>query len=107
MSATSHVLAWFSVYSLTYSHIGDRDHFGRGILFLRKSRSHKVENRASKVAHALGKRNIDESESLKSMRARSRHSVQSLWGNYLSSGKVPLGQKSAPHTVFKAYGVIT
>jgi hypothetical protein len=24
------------------------------------------------------------------------HSVQSLWGNYLSSGKVPLGQKSAP-----------
>ena len=33
-----------------------------------------------------------------------RHSVQSLWGNYLSSGKVPLGQKSAPHSVQSLWG---
>jgi hypothetical protein len=32
------------------------------------------------------------------------HSVQSLWGNYLSSGKVPLGQKSAPHSVQSLWG---
>ena len=31
-----------------------------------------------------------------------RHSVQSLWGNYLSSGKVPLGQKSAPNRTSQA-----
>jgi hypothetical protein len=30
--------------------------------------------------------------------------VQSLWGNYLSSGKVPLGQKSAPHSVQSLWG---
>ena len=34
----------------------------------------------------------------------SPHSVQSLWGNYLSSGKVPLGQKSAPHSVQSLWG---
>jgi hypothetical protein len=37
------------------------------------------------------------------------HSVQSLWGNYLSSGKVPLGQKSAPtcscHTCSRSSGL--